>query len=41
MRLDLAQLPKPLQVTAFGSKDWSLGTDWFAFDYTPPGTETK
>lgn len=41
MRLDLTQLPKPLQVTAFGSKDWSLGTDWFAFDFTPPGTEAK
>jgi hypothetical protein len=41
MRLDLTQLPKPLQVTAFGSKDWSLGTDWFSFDFTPPGAETK
>ena len=41
MRLDLTQLPKPLQVTAFGSKDWSLGTDWFRFDFTQPGAATK
>ena len=41
MRLDLAQLPKPLQVTAFGNKDWNLETDWFAFDFKPPGVEAK
>jgi hypothetical protein len=35
LRLDLSQLPKPLQVTSFGSRDWNLGSEWFRFDYTP------
>lgn len=28
MALDTTQLPKPFQVTAIGSRDWNLGTDW-------------
>jgi len=28
LRLDLTQLPKPLQVTAIGSKEWNLVSDW-------------
>jgi Domain of unknown function (DUF4390) len=35
LRLDLTQLPKPLQVTAIGSREWNLSTDWYRFTYTP------
>lgn len=28
MRLDLTQLPKPLQVNALTSKDWNLDSEW-------------
>jgi hypothetical protein len=35
MRLDVAQLPKPFQVNALGSKDWNLSSDWFTFSVTP------
>ncbi len=28
LRLDLTQLPKPLQVTAIGSREWNLASDW-------------
>ncbi|MFA7239804.1 MAG: DUF4390 domain-containing protein [Sulfuricellaceae bacterium] len=28
-RLDLTQLPKPLQVNALASKEWDLDSDWF------------
>ncbi|MBL8452023.1 MAG: DUF4390 domain-containing protein [Zoogloea sp.] len=32
-RLDVAELPKPLQVSAFGRKDWNLGTDWYRWTF--------
>ncbi len=35
MRLDVAQLPKPFQVNALGSRDWNLASDWFTFNATP------
>ncbi|MBT9613144.1 MAG: DUF4390 domain-containing protein [Burkholderiales bacterium] len=35
MRLDVKQLPKPLQVDALGSKDWDLVADWHRFTITP------
>ncbi|MGB0126898.1 MAG: DUF4390 domain-containing protein [Rhodocyclaceae bacterium] len=35
LRLDLSLLPKPLQVTSLGSRDWNLGSEWFRFDYAP------
>lgn len=35
MKLDVKQLPKPLQVEALGSKDWDLATDWHRFTITP------
>jgi hypothetical protein len=41
IRLDPSQLPKPLQVTAIGSRDLSLGSDWFRFDFTAPPAEAK
>src|SRR5207247_2609435 len=28
MRLDTAQLPKPFQVNAIASRDWTLSSDW-------------
>lgn len=42
VQLDLTQLPKPLQVTAIGNRDWNLGGQWFQWTYAPaPGAETK
>ncbi len=41
LRVDLTQLPKPLQVTAIGSKEWNLGSDWQRWAYTAPEQETK
>jgi hypothetical protein len=34
-RLDTSQLPKPFQVTAIGSRDWSLATDWLNWTFIP------
>lgn len=33
MALDTTQLPKPFQVTAIGSRDWNLGTDWARWSF--------
>lgn len=33
MVLDTTQLPKPFQVTAIGSKDWNLGTEWLRWTF--------
>jgi hypothetical protein len=35
MRLDTSQLPKPLQVNALASKDWTLDSDWHSWTVTP------
>lgn len=35
LRLDVNQLPKPLQVEALSSKDWSFNSDWYRFPVTP------
>lgn len=35
MRLDLTQLPKPLQVNALTGKDWSLDSDWYRWIVRP------
>lgn len=32
-RLDLTQLPKPLQVNALASKEWNLDSDWHRWNY--------
>lgn len=32
-QLDTSLLPKPFQVTAFGSRDWNLGTDWMHWTF--------
>lgn len=34
-RLDTSQLPKPFQVTAIGSSDWNIGTDWMRWTFLP------
>lgn len=36
VHVDLTQLPKPLQVTAIGSKEWNLGSEWLRWTYTVP-----
>jgi hypothetical protein len=38
LALDTSQLPKPFQVTAIGSRDWNLATDWqrWVFLAIPP-----
>ncbi len=35
MELDLSQLPKPFQVNALASKDWTLSSDWHRWEVTP------
>ena len=35
MRLDVSQLPKPFQITALGSREWNLNSDWYRFPVTP------
>jgi hypothetical protein len=34
-RLDTSQLPKPFQVTAIGSRDWNIGTEWMRWTFLP------
>jgi len=36
MRLDINQLPRPFQVSAFGNKDWNLASDWKVWQATLP-----
>lgn len=35
MRLDTSQLPRPFQITAVGSRDWSLASDWHRWTISP------
>jgi hypothetical protein len=35
LRLDITQLPKPFQINALGSRDWSIGSDWYRWTVTP------
>jgi hypothetical protein len=35
MRLDVSQLPKPFQITALGSREWNLSSEWHRFPVTP------
>ena len=35
MRLDTAQLPKPFQLNAIASREWSLESDWHRWSITP------
>ncbi len=34
MELDVSQLPKPFQVNALASKDWTLSSDWYRWEIT-------
>ena len=38
MRLDVTQLPKPLQVNALATEDWSLDSDWYRWIVQPVAT---
>ncbi|HTP94949.1 MAG TPA: DUF4390 domain-containing protein [Burkholderiales bacterium] len=35
LRLDVSQLPKPFQISALGSREWNIGSDWFRWTVTP------
>lgn len=35
MRLDVAQLPKPFQINALTSREWTLESDWKKFVFRP------
>jgi len=35
LRLDGAQLPRAFQVSAVGSREWSVGSSWFRWTFTP------
>lgn len=35
MRFDVSQLPKPFQITALGSREWNLSSDWYRFAVSP------
>jgi hypothetical protein len=35
LRLDVTLLPKPFQINALASRDWSLQSDWYRFAFTP------
>jgi hypothetical protein len=35
MRLDTAQLPKPFQLNAIASRDWTLASDWHRWSIIP------
>jgi hypothetical protein len=37
LRLDINQLPRPFQLTALGSKEWSLASDWKVWTAILPG----
>jgi hypothetical protein len=36
LRLDVNQLPKPFQVNALASRDWTLSSDWYRWTYLAP-----
>jgi hypothetical protein len=35
LSLDTSQLPKPLQISALGSRDWQMSSDWQRWSFTP------
>ena len=35
MRLDTSQLPKPFQMNAIASRDWTLTSDWHRWSISP------
>jgi hypothetical protein len=40
MRLDIALLPKPFQVSALTSREWHLESDWTRFTYRVPAASS-
>ncbi len=36
LRLDVNQLPKPFQVDALASREWTLASDWYRWSYMIP-----
>ena len=35
LRLDVTQLPKPFQINALSSRDWSLQSEWYRWSFVP------
>ena len=35
LRLDVNQLPKPFQVDALASREWTLSSDWHRWSFVP------
>lgn len=35
LRLDVNQLPKPFQVSALASREWTLASDWYRWSFVP------
>ena len=35
LRLDVNALPKPFQVNALASRDWTLQSEWYRWSFTP------
>jgi hypothetical protein len=41
MRLDITQLPKPLQVNALATQDWNLDSNWYRWIVRPVGISAE
>lgn len=35
LRLDTSQLPKPFNLTALGSRDWNIASEWYRWTVIP------
>src|SRR5688572_1219051 len=35
LRLDTSQLPKPFQISALGSREWQISSDWYRWTVSP------
>jgi len=35
LRMDVTQLPKPFQINAIASRDWSLQSEWYRWSFVP------
>jgi Domain of unknown function (DUF4390) len=35
LRLDVNQLPKPFQMSALASREWTLQSEWHTWSFTP------
>jgi hypothetical protein len=35
LRLDVNALPKPFQINALASRDWTLQSEWHRWSFTP------